>query len=155
MSAGPGREAVQKSAPGTRAEGKSTCQVKAGQGEPAVLGSEHTVPGVRASARGKETRESGNVSCSVVSDSLGPPGLYPAGLFCPQDPPGKNTGVGCHALLQRIFSTQGSPRKGREEAKGISAFCRPQDMEGQILPNFNLATRGQSCEHFYQSTGPQ
>ena len=25
-----------------------------------------------------------------------------------RSPPGKNTGVGCHALLQRIFSTQGS-----------------------------------------------
>ena len=24
------------------------------------------------------------------------------------DPPGKNTGVGCHALLQGIFPTQGS-----------------------------------------------
>ena len=26
----------------------------------------------------------------------------------PRDSPGKNTGVGCHALLQRIFLTQGS-----------------------------------------------
>ena len=28
--------------------------------------------------------------------------------LCPRDSPGKNTGVGCHALLQRIFPTQGS-----------------------------------------------
>ena len=28
-------------------------------------------------------------------------------LLCPWDFPGKNTGVGCHALLQRIFPTQG------------------------------------------------
>ena len=27
---------------------------------------------------------------------------------CPWDSPGKNTGVGCHALLQGIFPTQGS-----------------------------------------------
>ena len=27
---------------------------------------------------------------------------------CPWDSPGKNTGVGCHALLQGIFLTQGS-----------------------------------------------
>ena len=27
---------------------------------------------------------------------------------CPWDSPGKNTGVGCHFLLQRIFLTQGS-----------------------------------------------
>ena len=28
-------------------------------------------------------------------------------LLCPWDFPGKNTGVGCHFLLQGIFSTQG------------------------------------------------
>ena len=41
--------------------------------------------------------------CSVVSDSLWPHGLKPTRLFCPQDSPGKNTGVGCHCLLQQIF----------------------------------------------------
>ena len=30
----------------------------------------------------------------------------PAGLLCPWDFPGKNTGVGCHVLLQGIFLTQ-------------------------------------------------
>ena len=35
-------------------------------------------------------------------------GLKPARLLCPWDSPGKNTGVGCHALLQGIFPTQGS-----------------------------------------------
>ena len=34
-------------------------------------------------------------------------GLQPARLLCPQSSPGKNTGVGCHALLQGIFPTQG------------------------------------------------
>ena len=28
--------------------------------------------------------------------------------YCPWDFPGKNTGVGCHFLLQGIFPTQGS-----------------------------------------------
>ena len=32
----------------------------------------------------------------------------PTRLLCPWDSPDKNTGVGCHALLQRIFLTQGS-----------------------------------------------
>ena len=46
------------------------------------------------------------LSCSIV-DSLqlldwSPPGSIHG------DSPGKNTGVGCHALLQRIFPTQGS-----------------------------------------------
>ena len=37
---------------------------------------------------------------SVVSDSLRSHGLRPTRLLCPQDPLGKNTGVGCCALLQ-------------------------------------------------------
>ena len=32
--------------------------------------------------------------------TLRPYGLLPARLLCPWDSPGKNTGVGCHALLQ-------------------------------------------------------
>ena len=32
----------------------------------------------------------------------------PTRLLCPWDSPGKNTGVGCHSLLQGIFPTQGS-----------------------------------------------
>ena len=39
--------------------------------------------------------------------SLPPRGLQPARLPRPWDSPGKNTGVGCHALLQGIFPTQG------------------------------------------------
>ena len=35
-------------------------------------------------------------------------GLLPDRLLCPRNSPGKNTGVACHALLQRIFPTQGS-----------------------------------------------
>ena len=34
--------------------------------------------------------------------------LWPASLLCPWDSPGKKTGVGCHALFQGIFPTQGS-----------------------------------------------
>ena len=47
-------------------------------------------------------------SCSVMSNSLGPHGLYPAMLLCPWDFPGKKSGVGCYVLLQGIFLTQGS-----------------------------------------------
>ena len=45
---------------------------------------------------------------SVMSDSSRPHGLQPTRLLCPWDSPGRNTGVGCHALLQGIFPTQGS-----------------------------------------------
>ena len=37
---------------------------------------------------------------SVVSDSVQPHGLQPTRLLRPWDSPGKNTGVGCHFLLQ-------------------------------------------------------
>ena len=39
--------------------------------------------------------------------SLRPHGLSPPGSSVHGDSPGKNTGVGCHALLQGIFLTQG------------------------------------------------
>ena len=48
------------------------------------------------------------VCCLVakLSDSLWPDWLQPARLLCPWDFPGKDTGVGCHFLLQGIFLTQ-------------------------------------------------
>ena len=47
----------------------------------------------------REFRES--KSCSVMSDSLRPHGLY-----SPWNSPGRNTGVGSLSLLQQIFLTQ-------------------------------------------------
>ena len=54
--------------------------------------------------------------CAVISHSFMFDSLQPHWLLCPWptrlpvhgDSPGKNTGVSCHALLQRIFPTQGS-----------------------------------------------
>ena len=45
-------------------------------------------------------REKWKWSRSVVSDSQWPHGLQPTRLPHPWDSPGKNTGVGCHFLLQ-------------------------------------------------------
>ena len=42
-----------------------------------------------------------------LGPTLQPYGLQPARLLCPWDFPRKNTGVGCHAMLQGIFPTQG------------------------------------------------
>ena len=42
-----------------------------------------------------------------MSYSLRLYGLQPARLLGPGDPSGKKTGVGCHALFQGIFLTQG------------------------------------------------
>ena len=56
------------------------------------------------------------VSGGLVGKSLRPHRLQPARLLCPWDFPGKNTGVGCHFLLQgssqlrdrtRVFCTAG------------------------------------------------
>ena len=44
--------------------------------------------------------------CSVVSDSVTPWTVESTRLLCLWDSPGKNTGVGCHFLLQGIFLTR-------------------------------------------------
>ena len=46
-------------------------------------------------------------SHSIVSDSLGRYRLQLTSLLCPWNSPGRNTGVGSHSLIQRIFPTQG------------------------------------------------
>ena len=47
------------------------------------------------------------LSCSVMSNSLRPHGLWPIRFLCPWSSSGKKTGVGCHTLLQRIFPIHG------------------------------------------------
>ena len=49
---------------------------------------------------GKKVLVAESTLCDPMDGSL-------ARLLCPWDSPGKNTGVGCHALLQGIFLTQG------------------------------------------------
>ena len=59
---------------------------------------------------------------SVVSDSLQPHGPWPAGLLCSWDSPGKNTGVGCHFLLQiwpSLIGTLGL-KDWEQEEKGMT-----------------------------------
>ena len=48
-----------------------------------------------------------NVLVAQLCPTLRPHGMQPATLFSSQNSPGKNTGVGRHFLLQRIFLTQG------------------------------------------------
>ena len=67
--------------------------------------SEHA--GKRKTCESLAPSQEGNVervNRSVVSDCLQSHELYP---LCPWDSPGKNTGMGCHFLLHRIFPTQG------------------------------------------------
>ena len=51
--------------------------------------------------------------------------------LCPRDSPGKNTGVGCHALLQGIFPTQ--------ELK-LSLFCLLHWQMGSLPPEPSVKT---------------
>ena len=54
----------------------------------------------------KQERETESVCVCVLT--LQPPQLQSARLLCPWDFPVKNTGMGCHFLLQGIFLTQES-----------------------------------------------
>ena len=56
----------------------------------------------------KNLNQKCRVSQSVVSNSLEAYRMQTARLLCPWTSLGKNTGVGCHFFLQRIFPTQGS-----------------------------------------------
>src|SRR5574340_839742 len=48
------------------------------------------------------------MSLQLCPSLSSPMDCSPTRLLCPWGSPGKNTGVGCHALLQGIFPTQGS-----------------------------------------------
>ena len=60
------------------------------------------VYGVAQSQTWLKRLSSSSVSCSVMSDSLRPHGLWPTRLLCSWDSPGKKTRVDCHSLLQCI-----------------------------------------------------
>ena len=47
-------------------------------------------------------------TCAMLSHSVMSDSLWPHGLYNPWNSAGQNPGVGCHALLQGIFLTQGS-----------------------------------------------
>ena len=64
-------------------------------------------PKEKNSGKGEVIHSCVSINCSVMSDSLQPHGLYcqaPLSMGFSS----KNTGVGCHFLLQGIFPTQES-----------------------------------------------
>ena len=89
------------------------------------------------------------VSCSVMSNSLQPHGLHPTGSSVHRDSLGKNTGVGCHSLLQGISPTQKSnpgllhcrqilyslSHQGswRTDAKAETPILWPPDVKSQLI----------------------
>ena len=58
-----------------------------------------------------------------MANCLWPYGLQPTNLLCPWNSPGKNTGAGCHFLLQGIFLTQGL---------NLPLFCLLQGQAGSL-----------------------
>ena len=84
------------------------------------------------------------LSRSVIPNSLQPHGLYPS---VHGDSPGKNAGVGYHALLQGIFPTQGT-NLGLPHCRQIH-FC-PRIPEWMAYTFFRATSRhrnwtGVSC----------
>ena len=62
---------------------------------------------------------------SVVSDSVQPHRRQPTRLSCPCDSPGKNTGVGCHFLLQCM--------KEKSESEVAQSCLKLQSLGSQKL----------------------
>ena len=76
-------------------------------------------------------RKSKSVSHSTMSNSLRPHGLQPTRLLCPWDSPGKNTGVGCHALLKGIFPTQGLSPGLPQSGRFFPVIATRKDQQGE------------------------
>ena len=87
------------------------------------------------------------VSHSVVSDSLRLCGLWPARLLCPWDFPSKNTGVGCHFLLQGIFLTQGSNLPHCR----LILYCLSHQGNHRILKKKNQTTTTKTMHFLFMS----
>ena len=88
----------------------------------------------------------GTQSCPTLCNPIDC--MQPTRLLCPWDSPGKNTGVGCHSLLQGIFLVQG--------LNLVLLHCRQilyfsVTREALLIKNF-LA---QCCLHRTSSNKPQ
>ena len=91
-----------------------------------------------------------------MSDSLWPHRLQPSRLLWPWDFLGKNTGVGCHFLLQGIFLTQGLNLRlllGRQilyrwatkEASKIKCSCIINEGKSSVFPTLFLQKQLTFC----------
>ena len=70
------------------------------------------------------------LSCSVMCDSVRPHRQQPTRLRCPWDSPGKNTGVGCHFLLQCM-----KVKSESEVTESCPTLSDPMDCS---LPGFSI-----------------
>src|SRR5574339_305353 len=77
-----------------------------------------------------------------MKDSSQPYGPQPSRILCPWDSPGKNTGVGCHFLLQRMkvkslshVQLLATPRTAAYHAPPSMGFSRQEYWNGLPLPS--------------------
>ena len=70
---------------------------------------------------------------SVVSDSVRPHRWQPTRLPCPWDSPGKNTGVGCHFLLQCM-----KVKSESEVAQSCPTLATPWTAAHQAPPSMDF-----------------
>ena len=77
--------------------------------------------------------------CNPMGDS---PLFMGYRLLCPWDFPGKNTGVGCHFLLQGIFPTQGLNLSllCLPHCRGILYLLSPWKSPLFLTPNINFTS---------------
>ena len=90
------------------------------------------------SFRGRVLIEAG--ACALSRIRLRPRGLQPARLLCPWDSPGKNTGVGCHFLLQEDLPDPGikpeSPAQAIVSIMGTwSDYMITRNLFGSHIPH--------------------
>ena len=69
-----------------------------------------------------------------VTSSLRPHRLYPSRLLFPWNSPGKYIGVGCHALLQGIFRTQGLNPVPRIAGRFLTIWGKPRSPKRLLFP---------------------
>ena len=86
------------------------------------------------------------LSGSVMSDSVIPWTVASSSVH--GDSPGKNTGVGCHALLQGIFSTQGS-NPGLLHCRRI-LYCRKVGVTACLLWSQSSGGYCLTCEELWE-----
>ena len=76
-------------------------------------------------------------SCPTLCDPIdcSPPGSSVHG-----DSPGRNTGVGCHSLLQRIFATQGSNPSLLHWRADSLPLCHPGSLlfKYEVMPKLSI-----------------
>ena len=97
--------------------------------------------------------------CLAIQSCLtlcNPTDCSPPGSLCPWDFPGKNTGVGCHFLLQGIFPIQGSnPHLLRWQADFL--FSQPATREATLgradcFPQYKDSNANIFLKHLHRHT---